>query len=129
MHFSDLKVVCLKETNAVRLVLNTLDECARRCEGTTDLFAYGTNEFGGQGCQSSLCKCYCVRKKADTSDHCHELDKHSYWFFQYKQVINSQGNGRLILNHYPRNITKQGKKINNHYKKQNKKLNLMKVKV
>ena len=115
MHFSDLKVVCLNETNAVHVDANTLDVCARRCEGITDLFAYGTNEFGGHGCQSGLCKCYCVRKKADTSDNCHELDKHSYWFFQYKQVINPQGNGRLILNQYQRNIAKQGsQKMKNH---------------
>ena len=110
MHFSDLKVVCLNETNTVHVDASTLDVCARRCERITDLFAYGTNEFGGHGCQSGLCKCYCVRKKANTSDNCHELDKHSYWCFQYKQVINPQGNGRLLLNQYQRNITKQGRK-------------------
>merc|ERR1712180_249154 len=38
----------------------TLEECARTCEGTSDMFVYGTNEFGTIRCHEGKgCACYC----------------------------------------------------------------------
>ena len=95
----DLKDVCIKETNAKEtpVVAKTLDECAKKCSGITDLFAYGTHEFGGQGCQDGLCKCNCISEKDDTSANCQKLNRNNYWFFEYKKGFDFNINGKLIL--------------------------------
>ena len=38
----------------------TIDECADKCEGISELFAYGTNDYGSDTAQS--CSCEIVAK-------------------------------------------------------------------
>ena len=60
----------------------SIEECSRKClsregEGYVSHFAFGTNDFGGQGCQDGICQCHCIEK-------CKELNQESYLFFKYK---------------------------------------------
>ena len=91
--------VCIKESTAKEshFRAKTVDECARKCSKATDLFAFGTNEFGGQGCHYGLCKCDCIYKKDDSDHNCQDLDKQSYWFFQMKRGVNFGREGRKLL--------------------------------
>ena len=62
----------------------------------TELFAYGTNEFGGQGCEYGLCKCHCVFEKDDSQHNCQGLEKQNYWFFGMKHGVNYETKGRKL---------------------------------
>lgn len=36
------------------------EACANACRGTSQMFLYGTNEFGGTGCAENVgCECHC----------------------------------------------------------------------
>ena len=70
----------------------SIDECARKCNGIASHFAYGTNEFGGQGCQDGFCTCHCI-------ETCKEVDQDSYWFFRYKPGIDLIINSNITINH------------------------------
>ena len=60
------------------------------------MFAYGTNEFEGQGCQDGVCKCHCINIKDDLDASCQELDEENYWFFKYKPDANFAMDGMLL---------------------------------
>lgn len=45
------------------------------------MFAYGTNEFGGQGCKEGLCKCHCIKDDNDAA--CNQDKSKDYWFFKF----------------------------------------------
>ena len=48
----------LEESNVTRT--RKIDECAAKCKGAAPIFAFGTNDFGGNGCKDGLCKCRCI---------------------------------------------------------------------
>ena len=62
----------------------TIDNCSNNCNKQTRMFAYGTNDFGGQGCnKDGLCKCHCIA--TDENDiTCTKIDHQDYWFFKFK---------------------------------------------
>ena len=80
----------------------TIHECAKQCHGIAAVFAYGTNDFGKQGCNSGLCKCKCVVKKktwsppgmVDENQECKQVNDESYWFFRYKPEANFGEKGK-----------------------------------
>ena len=74
----------------------TINECSRKCVGMTSHFAYGTNEFGGQGCLDGLCKCFCIREMDNLDENCHQLDPKNYWFLQFKPGVSSDVDGKSI---------------------------------
>ena len=39
--------------------LARVEECAAYCGHVTQMFAFGTTEFGGNGCNRGKCKCTC----------------------------------------------------------------------
>lgn len=47
------------------------------------MFAYGTNDFGGDRCQSEGCKCLC-ETAASTNGTCTEINHDGYRLFKYK---------------------------------------------
>ena len=69
-----------------------IDECAIKCEGLTQMFAYGTNDFGADGCKDGLCKCHCLNSL--NKDTCQKIKYDEYWVFTYKdqQYGNSLSN-------------------------------------
>ena len=36
-----------------------VDACAKACKGKSEMFAFGTNDFGTKRCQSKGCNCIC----------------------------------------------------------------------
>ena len=72
-----------------------IHECAAKCAGITNLFAYGTNEFGGQGCQDGLCKCHCIRQKDNTDESCQQLNHKNYWLLSFKLGVNLNQYGKF----------------------------------
>ena len=67
----------------------SIEECSRKCFDIASHFAYGTNDFGGHGCQDGFCKCHCIER-------CQQLDQDSYWFFRYKPGASLAMEGDLI---------------------------------
>ena len=43
----------------------TIDQCAERCNGLSDLFAFGTNDYGTPRCSGGKCKCLCETSSND----------------------------------------------------------------
>ena len=70
-----------------RIETSTIEECASKCGGFGSHFAFGTNEFGGQGCHNGLCKCHCI-------EICKKLDQENYWFFRFKSGVDFSINGK-----------------------------------
>ena len=91
----DLDVCLDRADDALELTETaTLHECARKCHGLAEVFAYGTNDFGRQGCQDGLCKCQCVKGTNNDDQNCHG-DKENYWFFRYKPEANFDKEGNI----------------------------------
>ena len=67
-----------------------IHECARKCQGISSHFAYGTNAFGGKGCNDGLCKCHCLKV-------CKQLDQERYWFFRFKPGVASDVGGKSCI--------------------------------
>ena len=86
---------CLEENdnNEGPFKTATINECSRKCVGMTSYFAYGTNEFGGQGCQEGLCKCYCIRAMETQDESCHQKN---YWLLKFKSGVSFDVDGKSI---------------------------------
>ena len=39
--------------------ISTIDECAIKCQEISDMFAYGTNDYGVDRCSGGSCTCLC----------------------------------------------------------------------
>ena len=63
--------------------LNGIEKCAVACKGKASLFAYGTNEYGENRCNSlGECKCLC-ETAATTDGKCNQLDHAGYNLYKY----------------------------------------------
>ena len=93
----EIEKVCLDENDdkATSFEAKSIKECARKCDGITKLFAYGTNDFGGQGCENGICKCHCVIIKDNLDESCKEIDENTYWFFKYKPGVTFSNDGKI----------------------------------
>ena len=87
--------MCLDKSrdNENPIETTTINECSKKCIGITSHFAYGTNEFGGQGCQAGLCKCYCIRAMESLDESCQQLDQKDYWFLRFKPGVTFDADG------------------------------------
>ena len=47
------------------------------------MFAYGTNDFGANGCEDGLCKCHCLMGLDEAA--CQRIKYDEYWIFTYKE--------------------------------------------
>ena len=83
--------VCIEKDVDTNQPIETVSvyECARRCSPTSSHFAYGTNDFGGHGCNRGLCKCHCINS-------CVNLDQENYWFFKYKSTFDYRTISKLM---------------------------------
>ena len=71
------------------ILTTSVNECAKKCLGAGSHFAYGTNEFGQQGCQDGFCVCDCIER-------CQLLNPERYWFFKYKPGAKLSMEGEFI---------------------------------
>ena len=77
----------LEGSNVVRT--RKIDECAAECKGRDPIFAFGTNDFGGNGCNEGLCKCICIDELDD--DKCKTINYNDYWFLRFKEKFEPSG--------------------------------------
>jgi len=63
----------------------SLGDCARKCEGSTQMFIHGANRFGTKRCRSDgLCKCYC--QKSTSAYTCKKRKAHNgYILYTYEK--------------------------------------------
>ena len=94
--------ICIDEIHDLEdpIEATTIDECAAKCGGITDLFAYGTNDFGGHGCEDGLCKCHCIRLKDSNDETCQQLKQKNYWLLTFKPGVNFDLDGKLNQSHF-----------------------------
>ena len=45
----------------------TLDQCEEKCNGVSELFAFGTNDYGNPRCSGDGCSCLCETAAKDGS--------------------------------------------------------------
>lgn len=85
---------CNEEATEETVVIRTakISECASMCKSVSPIFAYGTNDFGGQGCNNGLCKCHCIDEMND--DLCKKINFKDYWFLKAEE--NFQKDGKLL---------------------------------
>ena len=94
---------CNEEALEISSVARTrkIDECAAKCKGVAPIFAFGTNDFGGNGCNEGLCKCKCIFELNDNkcqitfrrvkSTITMEVNYNDYWFFKFKEKFEPSG--------------------------------------
>ena len=97
---TDDEEVCIDGADTIGYLseTTTIHECARKCHGLTQMFAYGTNDFGQQGCQDGLCKCHCVRVAKPKDESCQLINQEKYRFFWYKSGAHFIDDGNIYLN-------------------------------
>ena len=100
---------CNEEALEISNVARTIkvDECAAKCKGVAPIFAFGTNDFGGNGCNEGLCKCHCIDELNE--DKCKTINYNDYWFLKFKEKFEPSGKQFWVLNsfenqHYKNNI-------------------------
>ena len=77
----------------------SIEECAIKCEGLTQMFAYGTNDFGANGCKDGLCKCHCI--DALNNHTCRKIKYDEYWIFAFKERLG--GKSRANVENFVKN--------------------------
>ena len=43
----------------------TIDQCSEKCTGISDMFAFGTNDYGTPRCSDGKCQCLCETASKD----------------------------------------------------------------
>ena len=74
----------------------TIDQCADKCKGVSELFAYGTNDYGTDRCSGGSCNCLCETAAKDGS--CKITSHEGYRLYIYA------GKGNLALLQYRNQI-------------------------
>ena len=65
--------------------ISSIDQCADRCFGKTEMFTFGTNDFGTDRCDDN--GCYCICETASSYDAtCEQVDHAGYRLFKYKNL-------------------------------------------
>ena len=66
----------------------TVSDCAAACKGISSMFAYGTDDYGGdQRCFDDGCKCYC-ETAADRDGSCQQKNTNGYRLYKYIKIYN-----------------------------------------
>ena len=67
---------------------NTLDGCASHCKGKASMFAFGTNDYGNDRCNTEGCRCLC-ETSATEKGTCEIKDHDGYRLYRYPNANNS----------------------------------------
>ena len=66
---SDFKLVAFRaECDGAEInkdYFHNIEECAEACRGKSEMFIFGTNEYGSIRCKNKVCSCFC---EDDTSN-------------------------------------------------------------
>ena len=61
--------------------MDSIDECAKACNGISSMFAFGTNDFGVVRCFSDGCQCLCETAAKDDGT-CDMVDHKGYHLYR-----------------------------------------------
>ena len=66
---------------------SSIDECAAKCEGISEMFIFGTNDYGATtSCNGNgACKCYCETSSSHDGT-CYQVDNDGYRLFKYNDL-------------------------------------------
>ena len=62
--------------------VESLEDCAKRCQTVSTMFAYGTNDFGLERCYDQKCKCVC-EPTASAEGTCKTKAHNGYRLYRY----------------------------------------------
>ena len=62
--------------------MDSIDECAKTCNGVASMFAFGTNDFGVTRCYSDGCTCLCETGAKDDGT-CDAVDHSGFRLYRY----------------------------------------------
>ena len=62
--------------------LHSVDTCGSMCKGLASMFAFGTNDFGTNRCNSDGCSCLCETSAADQGT-CDIVGHNGYRLYKY----------------------------------------------
>ena len=71
-----VKSSCEQSTSKGRFA--DMEGCGKACEGTSEMFIYGTNLYGNNRCTIYGCRCYCALGKCKRKSHT-GYDLYSYF--------------------------------------------------
>ena len=63
----------------------TIDQCSEKCTGISDMFAFGTNDYGTPRCSGGKCNCLCETASGYDAT-CEQVDHVGYRLFKYKDL-------------------------------------------
>ena len=61
---------------------DSIDECAKACNGVASMFAFGTNDFGVQRCYGDGCACAC-ETGAEDDGTCDTVDHKGFHLYRF----------------------------------------------
>ena len=65
--------------------MNSIDECANACRKKSSMFVFGTNDFGGNGCDNQGCKCLC-ETGANADGSCENVQNKGYRLYRISSL-------------------------------------------
>ena len=82
------------ETNEGKM--NSIDECANACRKKSSMFVFGTNDFGGNGCDNQGCKCLC-ETGANADGSCENVQNKGYRLYRLSSLGKYEPYGNQLL--------------------------------
>ena len=61
---------------------DSIDECAKACNGVASMFVLGTNDFGAQRCHADGCECFCETGAKDDGT-CATVDHKGFHLYRF----------------------------------------------
>ena len=68
-------------SEVVKGKIKTINECANSCKGVASMFAYGTNDFNNNRCNTDGCHCLC-ENVADADGTCTTSNNSGYRLYR-----------------------------------------------
>ena len=82
------------ETNEGKM--NSIDDCANACRKKSSMFVFGTNDFGGNGCDNKGCKCRC-ETGANADGSCENVQNKGYRLYRISSLGKYDLRGNKLL--------------------------------
>ena len=76
--------------------MNSIDECANACRKKSSMFVFGTNDFGGNGCDNQGCKCLC-ETGANADGSCENVQNKDYRLYRLSSLGKYEPYGNQLL--------------------------------
>ena len=64
--------------------ISTVGECANKCQESSSMFIFGTNDFGNPRCNEGACWCIC-ETSATSVGTCNQIPHDGYRLYRYSK--------------------------------------------